>query len=179
MMVKIVIYLLLSWFGTHNLFTQTYADKALIKEINSMYVQTEEYINSAKNCKTAEKINRKSEYEGGELYEYPQKAKHCIFHNELSVFKGELSGWEWDETITLYQKSNAIYFAFIVSNDVSATSELRAYLNRNGKIILLLERTFIEPDQTGIDKEITDPERIQEIEKYIQSKHHEITSMLY
>lgn len=153
-------------------------EEARVKEIRAMYGKSQEYLKTAKNCRERVKVERKPAYDGGELYEYPQKFKRCQLPSGLSVITCKYSDWEWGQTISFFQMEGEVYFVFIVSNDVSGTTELRVYYDRAGRLIRLLEKSNHETGEMSDNVKITDTGRKREVNEYVQGKLVESKNML-
>ena len=97
----------------------------------------------------------------------------------LSVITCNYSDWEWGQTISFFQKEGEVYFVFIVSNDVSGTTELRVYYDRAGRLIRLLEKSNHETGKMSDNVKITDTGRKREVNEYVQEKLVEAKNMLY
>lgn len=162
------------------LMTNAQADleEARVKEIRTMYGKSQEYLKSARNCRERKKTERKAAYDGGEVYDYPQKIKRCDLPEGLSVITGEFSDWEWSETISFYQEGGAVYFVFIVSHDDSGTTELRVYFDLKGRLIRLLEKTNHETGKLSENVKITDRVRIQSVYDYVKKRLEQSRSIL-
>jgi hypothetical protein len=159
-------------------YAQSNSEQNRLRDIKAMYNKSEEILMYSENCKLAEKINRKTVYEGSEVFEFKQEAKHCILTNDLSVLEGNFSDWEWDATIKIYQNREIIYFALLIENDISQTNEFRAYFEPSGQLFKLLKRTNYEREDMSSDIEITDKDTKSKIVDYILNKREEIFTML-
>lgn len=153
-------------------------EEARVKEIRAMYGKSQEYLKTAKNCRERVKVERKPAYDGGELYEYPQKFKRCQLPSGLSVITCNYSDWEWGQTISFFQMEGEVYFVFIVSNDVSGTTELRVYYDRTGRLIRLLEKSNHETGKMSDNVKITDKNRIKDVYDFVNMRYTEAKSFL-
>jgi hypothetical protein len=145
-------------------------EEARVKEIRAMYGKSQEYLKTAKNCRERTKVERKSAYEGGESFDYPQKYRRCDLPEGLSVITGTFSDWEWDESISFFQEEGDVYFVFIVSNDVSGTTELRVYFDLKGRLIRLLEKSDHGTGKMSDNVRVTDQARIQSVYAYVKKR---------
>jgi hypothetical protein len=93
------------------------------------------------NCKT----KRKTRYEKGllpESDEIPceQIVKTCKLNDDFELIRGEFSGYEWNQQVSMYKRKGKIFFIFVNGAAESWSYEYRYYFDNDENLIRHLER---------------------------------------
>lgn len=177
-MTKSLLVVLFSLLLSVKAFAQVDLEEDRVKEIRAMYGRSQAYLKTAKSCREREKVVRRAKYEGGEVYEYPQRVKRCDLSSGLSVINGTFREWELEETISFFQEGGDVYFVFVVIKDVRGTTELRIYYDLKGRLIRLLEKSDHITGRMGENVKITDQSKIQSVYDYISKRLDESKAIL-
>ena len=90
---------------------------------------------------------------------------------ELTV--GEIGGWEWEETVSIYKKNGRIFFILVEGSGVAMLYEHRFYCDSNEKVVRRLKKESLDDDLAKIEsKKIPLPQGDRSIQivakKYLQ-----------
>jgi hypothetical protein len=93
------------------------------------------------NCKT----KRKTRYEKGfssdsEEFSFEQIVKTCELNEDFELIKGEFSGYEWAQQVSIYKRKDKIFFIFVTGGAESWTYEYRYYFDSDENLIRHLVR---------------------------------------
>jgi hypothetical protein len=93
------------------------------------------------NCKT----KRKTRYEKGfssdsEEFSFEQIVKTCELNEDFELIKGEFSGYEWAQQVSIYKRKGKIFFIFVTGGAESWTYEYRYYFDSDENLIRHLVR---------------------------------------
>lgn len=93
------------------------------------------------NCKT----KRKTRYEKGfssdsEEFSFEQIVKTCELNEDFELIKGEFSGYEWAQQVSVYKRKDKIFFIFVTGGAESWTYEYRYYFDSDENLIRHLVR---------------------------------------
>lgn len=93
------------------------------------------------NCKT----KRKTRYERGfssdsEEFSFEQIVKTCELKEDFELIKGEFSGYEWAQQVSVYKRKDKIFFIFVTGGAESWTYEYRYYFDSDENLIRHLVR---------------------------------------
>jgi hypothetical protein len=93
------------------------------------------------NCKT----KRKTRYERGfssdsEEFSFEQIVKTCELNEDFELIKGEFSGYEWAQQVSVYKRKDKIFFIFVTGGAESWTYEYRYYFDSDENLIRHLVR---------------------------------------
>ena len=93
------------------------------------------------NCKT----KRKTRYERGfssdsEEFSFEQIVKTCELNEDFELIKGEFSGYEWAQQVSVYKRKDKIFFMFVTGGAESWTYEYRYYFDSDENLIRHLVR---------------------------------------
>jgi hypothetical protein len=93
------------------------------------------------NCKT----KRKTRYEKGfssdsEEFSFEQIVKTCELKEDFELIKGEFSGYEWAQQVSVYKRKDKIFFIFVTGGAESWTYEYRYYFDSDENLIRHLVR---------------------------------------
>lgn len=93
------------------------------------------------NCKT----KRKTRYEKGfssdsEEFSFEQIVKTCELNEDFELIKGEFSGYEWAQQVSVYKRKGKIFFIFVTGGAESWTYEYRYYFDSDENLIRHLVR---------------------------------------
>ena len=93
------------------------------------------------NCKT----KRKTRYERGfssdsEEFSFEQIVKTCKLNEDFELIKGEFSGYEWAQQVSVYKRKDKIFFIFVTGGAESWTYEYRYYFDSDENLIRHLVR---------------------------------------
>ena len=110
-----------------------------IEEIRNWYTEIQKI--GLKNCHT----KRKTRYEKGfssdsEEFSFEQKVKTCELNEDFELIKGEFSGYEWAQQVSVYKRKDKIFFIFVTGGAESWTYEYRYYFDSDENLIRHLVR---------------------------------------
>ena len=93
------------------------------------------------NCKT----KRKTRYErafssDSEEFSFEQIVKTCELKEDFELIKGEFSGYEWAQQVSVYKRKDKIFFIFVTGGAESWTYEYRYYFDSDENLIRHLVR---------------------------------------
>ena len=110
-----------------------------VEQIRSWYGEIQKI--GMNNCKT----KRKTRYERGfssesEEFSFEQIVKTCELKEDFELIKGEFSGYEWAQQVTVYKRKDKIFFIFVTGGAESWTYEYRYYFDSDENLIRHLVR---------------------------------------
>lgn len=107
------------------------------------------------NCKT----KRKTRYERGfssdsEEFPFEQIVKTCNLNDDFELIRGEFSGYEWNQQVSIYKRKGKIFFIFVTGGAEAWSYEYRYYFDKDENLIRHLEREADGGDElSGPNKE--------------------------
>jgi hypothetical protein len=107
------------------------------------------------NCKT----KRKTRYErgfssDGEEFPFEQIVKTCNLNDDFELIRGEFSGYEWNQQVSMYKRKGKIFFIFVTGGAEAWSYEYRYYFDKDENLIRHLEREADGGDElSGPNKE--------------------------
>jgi hypothetical protein len=83
---------------------------------------------------------RKTRYEKGLLPEsdeipFEQLVKTCELSEDFELIRGEFSGYEWDQEVSVYKRKGKTFFIFVTGGAESWVYENRYYFDSNENLI--------------------------------------------
>lgn len=123
--------------------TETYEEERVqttderIADIKKWYAEIQKI--GKKNCKVKSKMVQDGLTDEN-LYPFNNKVSRCQLNDEYQLIKGELLGYEWDQTVNIYLKNGAIFFVFIEGGSEGYVYERRYYCDKNENVIKYFEK---------------------------------------
>jgi len=123
--------------------TETYEEERVqttderIADIKKWYAEIQKI--GKKNCKVKSKMVQDGLTDEN-LYPFNNKVSRCQLNDEFQLIKGELLGYEWDQTVNIYLKNGAIFFVFIEGGSEGYVYERRYYCDKNENVIKYFEK---------------------------------------
>jgi hypothetical protein len=110
-----------------------------IEEIRNWYTEIQKI--GLKNCQT----KRKTRFENGLIPEsermpFEQVVKTCKLNEDFDIIKGEFSGYEWAQQVSICKKNGKVFFIFVTGGAESWSYEYRYYFDTDENLIRHLER---------------------------------------
>jgi hypothetical protein len=121
--------------------TETYEEERVqtnderIADIKKWYAEIQKI--GKKNCKIKSKMVQDGLTDEN-LYSFNNKVSRCQLNDEYQLIKGELVGYEWDQTVNIYLKNGAIFFVFIEGGSEGYVYEHRYYCDKDENVIKYL-----------------------------------------
>jgi hypothetical protein len=107
------------------------------------------------NCIT----KRKTRYEQGfssegEEFPFEQIVKTCNLNDDFELIRGDFSGYEWNQQVSMYKRKGKIFFIFVTGGAEAWSYEYRYYFDKDENLIRHLEREADGGDEvSGPNKE--------------------------
>jgi hypothetical protein len=107
------------------------------------------------NCKTKRKTRYERGYSSeGEEFPFEQIVKTCELTEDFELIRGEFSGYEWGQEVSVYKKKGKTFFIFVSGGAEAWSYEYRYYFDSNENLIRHLEREADGGDEiSGPNKE--------------------------
>jgi len=150
-----------------------------IKEIKKMYAELNSLISLKKECIYGKKIEHEGFDENSEKYPFDQMAESCKLSNNYKTLSASFNGYEWNCNMSYYLNNDIPFFVLMSTGAEGCISEYRIYLDKNGEIIQLLEKSNECDGNTPlINKEIQDLKQIDNIKNIIIQNRVKIDDIL-
>jgi hypothetical protein len=107
------------------------------------------------NCKTKRKTRFERGFSSdGEDFQFEQIVKTCELNEDFELIRGEFSGYEWGQEVSVYKRKGKIFFIFVTGGAEAWSYENRYYFDSNENLIRHLEREADGGDElSGPNKE--------------------------
>ena len=93
------------------------------------------------NCKTKRKTRFERGFSSdGEDFPFEQIVKTCELNEDFELIRGEFSGYEWGQEVSVYKRKGKIFFIFVTGGAEAWSYEYRYYFDSNENLIRHLER---------------------------------------
>jgi hypothetical protein len=146
-----------------------------INDIRAWYSQIQNL--GLKNCKQKTRVKYDSFSPETEKMPFDQVASRCKLSDEFELIEGNLSGYEWSNTVHIYKKNQKIFFIFIEGGAESWSFERRYYCDKDENVIRHLEREAQDGEEVrGPQKEMKI--KNQNIREYLKSDFDELELIL-
>lgn len=107
------------------------------------------------NCKTKRKTRRERGFSSdGEEFKFEQAVKTCDLNEDFELIRGEFSGYEWGQEVSVYKRKGKIFFIFVTGGAEAWSYEYRYYFDSNENLIRHLVKEADGGDElSGPNKE--------------------------
>jgi len=124
-----------------------------VEQIRGWYAEIQKI--GMQNCKTKRKTRREQGFSSdGEEFKFEQAVKTCGLNEDFELIRGEFSGYEWGQEVSVYKRKGKIFFIFVTGGAEAWSYEYRYYFDSNENLIRHLVREADGGDElSGPNKE--------------------------
>jgi len=150
-----------------------------INEIKKMYAEVNDRLKKPKECVSNKIIEYEGFDENSEKFPFDQFAEVCKLNNNYKTLSASFNGYEWNCNMSYYLKNDIPFFVLMSTGAEGCISEYRIYLDINGEIIKLLEKSNdCDGNSPKTNKEVINENQLANIKKILIENKEKIDEII-